>query len=118
MPLTILATGSVEFEGNPHVVSAHPDDILIMSGGDVLMSGNPGGGDAYDGMIYAHSQCQIAGNMTLSIQLICNGALETTGAIDLVSENLIDGNATITFKCSGGFAGPRQIMDWYVPPGS
>ena len=118
MPLTILATGSVVFSGNPHITSAHPDGILIMSGGDVSLSGSPAGGDAYDGMVYAQSQCLVAGNMSMSIQLLCNGELENTGAIDVVAVTEITGNATITFDCSGGFAGPRRIVDWYYRLGS
>jgi hypothetical protein len=118
MALTILATGSVEFNGNPTVVSAHPDDILVMSGGDVFMTGNPGGGDRYDGLIYAQSQCRISGNMSLSIQLLCADQLESAGAIDLVTANSIDGNPSIRFACTGGFSGPRRIMDWYTRLGS
>ncbi len=82
------------------------------------MSGNPAGGDAYDGMIYAHSQCQVSGNMTLSIQLICNNQLEGAGAIDLATVNLIDGNPTITFDCTSRFSGPRRVLDWYTRLGS
>ena len=118
MALTILATGSVVFSGNPHVTSAHPDGILIMSGGDVYMTGNPSGGDAYDGLIYAQSQCRIEGNMTLSIQLLCKDDPQAVGTLDLVTANSIDGNPTITFDCTGRFSGPRRIMDWYYRIGS
>ncbi len=118
MPLTILATGSVVFSGNPHITSAHPDGILIMSGGDVSVSGSPAGGDAYDGMIYAQSQCLVTGNMSMSIQLLCNDEPESAGAIDVVTTTEITGNVTITFDCTGGFSGPRRIMDWYYRLGS
>jgi hypothetical protein len=118
MALTILATGSVEFNGNPTVTSAHPDGILIMSGGDVYMSGNPSGSDRYSGMIYSQNQCRIEGNMSLSIQLLCYDDPQSTGAIDLVTLNSIDGNPTITFDCTGGFSGPRRIMDWYTRLGT
>ena len=118
MALTILATGSVEFNGNPIVSSAHPDGILVMSGGDVYMTGNPLGGASYDGMIYAHSQCQIEGNLSMTIQLLCNDQPQSLGTIDLVTENSIDGNPTITFNCTGAFSGPRRIMDWYTRLGS
>ena len=115
---TFLATGSVQFTGNPHISSAHPDGILIMSGGDVVMTGTPLGGDAYDGMVYAQSQCLVSGNLTASIQLLCNDQLENPGANDLVPVSTISGNATITFDCTGGFSGPRRILDWYTRLGS
>ncbi len=89
-----------------------------MSGGDVYMTGNPSGGEAYGGMIYSHSQCQIEGNMEMSVQLLCNDQLESAGAINLVIESSIDGNPTITFDCTGGFSGPRRIMDWYTRLGN
>ena len=115
---TFLATGSVQFTGNPHISSAHPDGILIMSGGDVRMTGTPVGGDAYDGMVYAQSQCLASGNLTASIQLLCNDQLENPGANDLVPVSRISGNATITFDCTGGFSGPRRILDWYTRLGT
>ena len=82
------------------------------------MSGNPSGGDAYDGLIYADNQCQIEGNMTMSIQLLCKDDPQNAGAIDLVTANTIDGNPTITFDCTGTFSGPRRIVDWYTRLGS
>lgn len=115
---TFLATGSVRFTGTPHISSAHPDGILIMSGGDVVMTGTPLGGDAYDGMVYAQSQCLVSGNLTASIQLLCNDQLENPGANNLVPVSTISGNATITFDCTGGFSGPRRILDWYTRLGS
>ena len=60
----------------------------------------------------------IEGNMDLTIQLLCNDQLESAGAIDLVTANSIDGNPNITFNCTGGFSGPRRIMDWYTRLGS
>lgn len=118
MGLTILATGSVVIGGRPHISSAHPEGILIMSGGDVYLSGSPSGGDAYDGMVYANSQCKVEGNMSLSVQLLCADQLESSGAIDVVAESEISGNTTITFDCMGGFSGPRRVLDWYTRLGS
>ena len=112
--MTILATGSVKFSGNPRISSAHPDGILIMSGGDVSISGNPEGGTfAYDGLIYAHSQCEISGNPLLNAQLLCNDEPETAGADNFATENKISGNPTITYDCSGSLEGDRRIMHWY-----
>ena len=115
---SFLATGSVEFSGNPHISSAHPDGILVMSGGDVTLTGSPAGGDSFDGMVYAQSQCLVSGNMSASIQLLCNDEPENAGAEDNVAVSRISGNATITFDCTGGFLGSRRIMDWYTRLGS
>ena len=54
----------------------------------------------------------------MAIQLLCADQPETAGAIDLVTANTIDGNPKITFDCSGGFSGPRRIMDWYYRLGT
>ena len=112
--MTLLATGSVTYSGNPRVTSSHPDGILIISGGDVEVSGNPGGGAiSYDGLIYAQSQCMINGNPNLYAQLLCNDEPETAGANNNVDQNGISGNPVITYNCGGMLAGERRILHWY-----
>lgn len=115
--MTILATGSVAFGGSPQLTSDHSEGLLIVSGGDVVIGGTPKGTDNYNGLIYAQSQCAVQGNPVLTAQILCNNKLEAPGAIDLISENVISGNAKITFDCDGGFSGPRRVEDWYARVG-
>ncbi len=100
--MTILAQGSVQVSGNPRLRAAHADDILIMATGDVVISGNPyASGDNYSGMIYAGSQCMLNGNPKLDGNLLCYDAPGPSGALDLIDENKVNGNPTITYDCTG-----------------
>ncbi len=102
MSMTILALGSVEVSGNPRLQAAHPDNILIMATGDVMINGNPyASGDNYSGMVYAGSQCMINGNPNVGGYLLCYDAPDPPGALNLLDENQVNGNPRFTYDCSG-----------------
>ncbi|MEE8520260.1 MAG: hypothetical protein V3S83_02800 [Gemmatimonadota bacterium] len=100
--ISFFATGSINIGGNPKITAADPDGILLIAGGDLDVSGNASGSTpAYSGMMYAGSQCRVNGNPKLGGHLICYDAPDPSGAIDLIVENKVNGNPTITYDCTG-----------------
>jgi hypothetical protein len=114
--VSIYANGSIEVPGNPFVKPAPGDSILFAANGDVKINGNA---DATrqnaEGVIYAESQCMISGNPRLSGQFICKNKIDPSTAKDLVSENVISGDAQITYNCNGKVAGRRRVLLWTQP---
>ena len=107
LAITILTTASVTIPGDPYMVSAHSDSILIMAEGDVKLNGSPSGGDLnFEGMIYAGSQCEVSGTPALFGQLICKDDPNPVDSEDWVSANSISGDMTLTYSC-GGLLSPR-----------
>jgi hypothetical protein len=99
LPLSVLATGSVEV-GNSLITADHSDGLLIVAGGDVVMNGiGEVGVDNFSGLIYAGSQCELNGNAILGGQLVCRDGPDPVGARDLTTDNAIAGGPTIRFDC-------------------
>ncbi len=115
--LSLLITGSADISGKPFLKADHPDGIAIMTGGDLEISGSSDIDTALDGLVYAGSQCDIGGRTVITGQLACYGDPDPPGAIDLVSENKIHGNATVSFNCSSllvkRLAKPLRPGGWY-----
>lgn len=101
LPLSILATGSIEIQANPFLSADHPENIGLMAGGDVKMTGSTEYDGEIDGFVYAGSQCEVGGKTMLQGQLICLDAPDPPGALDLVTASSIHGDAVISFDCSG-----------------
>lgn len=102
LPLTILTDKSVAIAGDPYIVSAHPDGILIMADGDIKLNGSPSGGDEnFEGLIYAGSQCEISGTPAMHGQLICRNDPNPFGSENWANQNKISGNFTLTYSCGG-----------------
>lgn len=100
LSLSILATGSVDFDGNPFVIPDHSQGMLVIAAGDLHLNGNfSSDGHNFDGLLYGGSQCQLTGNFVSAGHLVCRGDPDPVGAVDLVAEHTIDGNPTITFEC-------------------
>jgi hypothetical protein len=99
--ITILATGSVQINGTPVIVS-DIDDILIVATGDVQAGGNAATGSPYyAGLLYAGSQCQVNGTPVVDGHLLCFDAPDPVGALDLFDDNKINGDPEIRYDCSG-----------------
>lgn len=102
LSLSLLATGSVDFSGTPIVTADHPDDLLIVAGGDVVLGGNTSTDvPQYHGLIYAGAQCQINGTPIIDGRLLCYDGEDPEGAEDLIDDNKINGTPTITYDCTG-----------------
>ncbi len=100
--ISLIASGSIQINGTPVIEADHPDGILVMAGGDVQAGGNAAGGTPfYDGMLYSYSQCQINGNPVINGFILCHNAANPPGTSDLMTENKVNGNPTITNDCSG-----------------
>ena len=117
LAITILTTMSVTIPGDPYIVPAHPDSLLIVAGGDVKLNGSPASGDHnFEGLVYAGSQCEISGTPVMYGQLICRDAPNPFGSEDWVSENKISGDLTLTYNCGGmlggGGVGPISGRMW------
>jgi hypothetical protein len=114
--MSLYVNGSVEISGNPFMKPAAGDSALIIANGDVKL---PGNADASvlnaEGIIYAESQCMIDGNPRLAAQLICKNKADPTTSKNIVSENVISGDAEITFNCNSKTAGRRRVLLWSQP---
>ena len=108
LPLSILATGSVQFSGSPVVTADHSLGILIMAEGDVRMNGQPVvGADNYNGTIYAGAQCEFQGAPFLFGQVVCRDGPQPVGATEYNTTNRVNGSPTITFDCNSGLVASR-----------
>lgn len=119
--VSILADGWIEIAGNPVLDNyMDPDDppavqaILFMSGLDIKINGNPN--QTYNGIIAAREQFDISGNPTIEGAVIAAGESNTS---DLVVENSISGNMTLTYdggfsfpSIGGGGGGTANMLSW------
>lgn len=109
---SIIATGSVKVSGSPFIVPATNDSIAIIAGGDIAISGNPGGSNEnYEGLIYANAQCSISGNPTVAGQVLCRDQATGVGNADYAPTNIVTGNPTLTYGC-GGILSRRTVFSW------
>jgi hypothetical protein len=109
---SIIATGSIGVSGNPYITMATEDSVLFVSGGDISITGNPSGtAISYDGLIYANSQCVVAGTPTIYGQLLCRDQLTGTGNTEYAVTTTISGSPTISYGCTG-FLARRRIFSW------
>lgn len=106
--ISIIATGSIQINSKPFIKAAHPDGILLLAGGDFDLQGDWGG----EGLLYAGGHCYVSSKPTINGQLVCKSKPDPPGAIDRTDQNLISGDARITFGCSGMFSRRRQL-GWY-----
>ncbi len=100
--ITMLSTGSVQVGGTPVVQADHPEDFLIVAKGDVKLSGTSGASTPYyGGTTYAGSQCQVNGTPDYNGNILCYDAEDPFGAVDLIDENLVNGQPAINYDCTG-----------------
>jgi type IV pilus assembly protein PilW len=100
--MTIVAKGSIEISGGPHITADDPNGILFLAGGDIKISGNPSGEAGDNGQMYAYSQCAISGTPDLSAQLQCKDRPTPGHAVELTDDNTISGTADVGYGCAGG----------------
>ena len=118
-PLSILSTKSIRIEGTPYIVPDHPDGILLMAGGDIYMAGNNTTGvNNYQGLVYAGAQCTALGNAKTFGQLLCANGAQPAGATEWTATNVITGNFSLTFDCSGNVFNKRRMLYWYPRVGT
>ena len=102
LAITILSVGTVTIPGDPYMVPAHSDSLLIIAEGDVMVNGNPVAGEiTFEGLIYAGAQCEISGNPVIYGQVVCRDDPNPPGSLELASENLVSGNMQLTYTCGG-----------------
>jgi len=118
--LSIVASGSIKVDGTPYIRPDHPDNILLLAGGDIEISGNNTTGvDNYQGMVYAGAQCEALGNAKMFGQLVCANGPQPIGAIDYVGPgNVISGNFNLSSDCSGTVFNKRRVLYWYPRVGT
>jgi len=104
--ITIIATGSIKIGSKPFIRSAHPDGIVLLSGGDMDLQGDFGA----DGLIYAGAQCYVSSKPTIVGSLICKNRSPHPGS-NWVNLNLISGDGNITYNCNSTF-GKRRPRAW------
>lgn len=104
---TIIATGYINMAGSPYM-SAHLTDTLLVAGTDIEIGGGP---HLSNGVIAAHEQISISGNIELTGSIVTEDG-GTTGT--LVTANRINGNVEITYQCglSPPFPGALTILAW------
>jgi hypothetical protein len=119
LPMSLIASGSIEISGNPYLSADDEDNIQFLAGGDLKLNGSPTvGTNNFSGLMYAGSQCQVSGDPTLGGQLMCDNKANPAGSINLFSDNQINGNPTITFDCDGNIFNKRRVLFWYQRIGS
>jgi hypothetical protein len=111
--MSVIATGSIEVAGDPFVAADHDDGILFLAGGDMAISGNPGLGDNFGGLVYGGAQCKTSGNFKLSGQLMCANGAQPAGSINHITTHDMSGNWVINFDCSANVFNKRRVLFWY-----
>ena len=100
--LTLIAEGSIQISGNSDITPDTPE-LLFVTDGDLKITGTLETDLQVEGAILVHEQLELAGNATLSGQIIVEDAADNHS---LVSVNRISGNATISYNGTlGGGAG-------------
>ncbi len=101
LQISLLVDGSVKFSGSPVITADHSDGILVMAEGDVVLHGYlEDAGDNYAGLVYAGAQCDFNGEPVLNGQVVCRGAPDPPGALNLSDKAMINGQPQITFDCT------------------
>ena len=105
LQLTISAEGSINVNGNPHI---SPDTPLLqfVTDGDLEISGTP---EMHAmGQILVHEQIKLNGNSVIIGPISVENAANDH---DLVEDNEISGNPTITYN--GGIFGAVVLIGWW-----
>jgi hypothetical protein len=117
--VTVIASGSIKVGGKKiWMTAAHPDDIVLMAGGDLDLQGDAG----FTGMIYAGGQCYISGKPYITGQFMCKNKDPHPGE-DWVQLSdgkglLISGDATFNFTCNSMLSSVFGVVAWYPTIGT
>ncbi len=110
VPISLIATGSVSLGGRSRIAPAHPDNILIMAGGDVVIGGQAGA--YYSGLIWTENQCVLQGGPSVDALLLCYNAPDPAGDGDITDYNEMGGSSDLRYDCSGPRQRPRVTSWW------
>ena len=126
LPLTFLAEGWVNINGNPKMAPAYTVAgvaYAVVAGTDLRISGNPSsyaGYAGYGGLFYAVHQVVFSGNPTINSQVMSLGEADTPypdpGGLNLVPADAagftdLSGNPVINFDGGSGLLG-QGIISW------
>lgn len=108
--VSFMAEGSIQISGNPEIAnykngghSAGVQNIFMLAGTDIQWNGN--GSTTIEGFMYAGEQIQFNGNPNIEGFVIAKDKANTS---DLVEDNIINGNPTITYT-GGSMATPFAV---------
>ncbi|MBZ0170539.1 hypothetical protein MELA_00011 [Candidatus Methylomirabilis lanthanidiphila] len=107
--VTLIATGNIIITGGPTVQTSMTDTLFI-AGLDIDIHGNPGS-TVFNGLIGAHEQFNLGGNMTVNGFVLAEDAGSASG---LVTSNTASDGPTINYNCGSNppLRGPLQILSW------
>ena len=108
--LSIIAEGSVELSGNPHLRPDSPE-LLLVTDGDLKIAGTVTSVTA-EGQILVREQLMLAGNPDLAGQILIEDAANVS---PLVISNTISGNPTVTYNGISGTVG-FSVSAWRRVP--
>jgi hypothetical protein len=111
-PITVVAEGNIVVGGNPSfrpwgsqlpndTGDTTANDLLFLAGNDISLSGTTTA--IFDGIIAAHMEVEVGGNVTIHGSILAENGLHhmgqeiTTGQaeVDIASSNNFDGNMTL-----------------------
>jgi hypothetical protein len=98
--ISIIAEGSVELSGNPHLRPDSPE-LLLVTDGDLKVAGTVTSVTA-EGQILVREQLMLAGNPDLAGQILIEDAANVSS---MVTSNTISGNPTVTYNGISGTVG-------------
>ena len=108
IPLSIIATGSIEISGNPDLRPDAPE-ILFVTDGDLKISGGLTLPMNVEGQILVREQLHISGNPNLFGQIVVENVPSVS---NLVTGNTISGNPSITYNGLVGGGGTLNVTGW------
>ncbi len=111
--VSLFVQGSVEISGDPYLLARAPGGELVVAGGDVTMAGSAATGYNFQGLVYAGSQCIVAGAPRMLGQLVCKNAANPTNALPWAAGNDISGDLDLESACDGPVGGGRRLVSWY-----
>lgn len=105
---TILATGNIEVSGNV-TLTPHLTDTLLVADKDIDLNGTSG--STATGLIAAHEQVEITGNVSITGFILAEDAAATSRT---VTANTFGGSVTVTYDCNARppIKGPVQFIAW------
>ncbi len=132
LQVTILATGSIEMQGNPNIISNLRNvltpflppfvqvDFLLVSVEDIFLNGATDGAQRFDGICYAGEQVNLSGNGAIQGQIIAYSNSNVTGSAVQGPLNgpsadpdmsTITGHFTLTLN-NGNSVGKIKLYSW------
>jgi hypothetical protein len=98
--ITIFAQGSIDVSGNPDV-KPETAGYLFVTDGDLEISGGLDMAAGFEGQLLVHEQIKLNGNPTIFGNIVIE---DSPSVSNLVTQNAISGNATVSYNGSGGGA--------------